>query len=318
LYFTGSKSHNIKLRKRAVQRDWKLNEYGLFKGKRRLAGKTEESVYQRLNLKWIPPELRESQGEIEAAESDGLPQLVELEDLRGDLHCHTQATDGADTIEAMAKAAQARKYSYLAITDHSKAVTVAKGLDEDRLKRHADEIRKTNDRMKHLWLLAGVEVDILKSGKLDLKEKALTKLDWVVAGIHSNLGLSKKQMTDRLVAAISSGVVHCISHLCCRMIGKRESIAFDVERVFEACRNNKVMLEINAQPDRLDLPDHFCRRAKEAGLTCVISTDAHKASDLDFLIQGVNVARRGWLEKKDVLNTVKAQSLRKRLKRGAR
>jgi DNA polymerase (family 10) len=315
LYFTGSKAHNIAVRKRAVKNDWKLNEYGLFKDDKRLAGKTEESVYKRVKMDWIPPELREDRGEVEAAEQGKLPRLIELKDVRGDLHAHTKASDGLNTIEEMADAARERDYEYLAITDHSKAVSVAQGLDEKRLKNHARDVRKISDSYKDLWLLAGIEVDILKSGKLDLDEKALGELDWVVGSIHSYFDLDEKKMTDRLLSAVESGVVHCLGHPTGRMIGKRQSIPFDTEKVFKACAENNVALGINAQPERLDLPDTFCQQARELGVVFAISTDAHKIAELDFIAMGVSVARRGWLEKKHVLNTWTPNKLEKFIQR---
>jgi DNA polymerase (family 10) len=315
LYFTGSKAHNTKLRSIAQDNGWKLNEYGLFKGDNRLAAKTEESVYQRLNLAWVPPELREDRGEIEAAQNGNLPDLIEVKHLRGDLHCHTTATDGADSIEAMAKAARDRGYDYLAITDHSKAVTVAGGLDNDDTRRHADEVRKVDEKLGDFMLLAGIEVDILKSGKLDLDEDLLADLDWVIASVHSSFDLSEKEMTNRLLKAIQSDVIHCIGHPFGRMIGKRDPMRFDVEAVFDACVDHGVRLEINAQPHRLDLPDFHCQRAVEAGMGLTISTDAHKASDLELIDFGVSVARRGWIEKADVLNTATRKSLSRRIVR---
>ncbi|MFW6107372.1 MAG: DNA polymerase/3'-5' exonuclease PolX [bacterium] len=316
MYFTGSKAHNIALRKRAQQKHWKLNEYGLFKDDHRLAGKTEEAVYSRLGLPWIPPELREDRGEVEAAERDEIPELVELDDIRGDLQAHTHATDGAHSIEQMAEAAADRGYAYLAITDHSKRVSMAKGLDDDATRKHADNIREVDAKLDDLWLLAGIEVDVLKSGKLDLEEKTLRDLDWVIASIHYDLNLSREKMTDRLLAAIASGVVHCLAHPLGRIIGKRDPIPIDLDKVFEACREHGVRMEINAQPDRLDLPDTYVKRALEAGVSFTIGTDAHKKSDLDFMALGVSVARRGWLEKDAVLNTRTAKQLRKAIQRG--
>jgi DNA polymerase (family 10) len=317
MYFTGSKAHNIAVRKRAQKRKWKLNEYGLFAGKRRIAGKSEEEVYKKLGLAWIPPELREDRGEVEAAEKKRLPALVEERDIRGDMHAHTDATDGRATVEEMAAAARKRGYRYLAITDHSQAVTVAHGLTAERLRRQADRVRELAARLKNFWLLAGIEVDILKDGRLDLPEKVLEGLDWVVASVHSVFEMDEAKMTERLLAAVRSGVVDCIGHPFGRLIGSRDPIRFDADRVFDACREHGVCLEINSYPDRLDLPDIFCKRAKEAGLVMVISTDAHKPADLDLMPFGVSVARRGWLEKKDVLNTATGAALRKRLqKRG--
>jgi len=313
VYFTGSKAHNITLRRRAQDHDWKLNEYGLFKGKRRLAGKTEQSVYQRLSLPWIPPELREDRGEIEAADQNALPHLIKPKHIRGDLHVHTNATDGQNTIEEMARAARDRGYEYLAITDHSKAVRVAKGLDDTRLRKHVEAIRSVNDAIRGLRLLAGVEVDILKSGKLDLNEKTLSELDWVVAAVHSHFDLSEKKMTERLLTAIRSGVIHCIAHPTGRMIGKRDPIRFDAQKVFGACAEHNVRLEIDSQPNRLDLPDTHCQDALKAGVSFTIITDAHSTAALELMLLGVNVARRGWLEKKDVLNTRTIAQLRKEL-----
>jgi len=314
MYFTGSKAHNITLRKRAQRDGLKLNEYGLFKGKKRKAGKTEEEVYGALGLPWIPPELREDRGEIDAADAGGLPDLIEPADIRGDLHAHTSATDGANTIDELVRAARGRKYAYLAVTDHSKAVTVAGGLDDDALRRHADKVRKAAAGEKRFGLLAGVEVDILKSGRLDIGEKVLADLDWVVASVHSYFHLDADAMTDRLLAAVRSGVVHCLGHPFGRLIGRRDPLRFDAERVFEACRDEGVCLEINAYPDRLDLPDVWCKRAREIGCTMVVACDVHKTSDMDFMGLGVSVARRGWLEKGDVLNTRTLSALRKWLK----
>lgn len=313
MYFTGSKPHNIALRKLVQRNKWKLNEYGLFKGNRRLAGATEEEVYAKLGLKWIPPELREDRGEIDASKQDEIPTLIESDDIRGDLHCHTKATDGANTILEMAEAARAHGYEYLAITDHSKAISVAKGFNEAKLKKHAAEIRKLNGSVKGLWLMAGVEVDILKDGTLDLDEDALAELDWVVASVHSYFELSKAAMTKRVVKAVSSGVVHCLGHAAGRIIGKRNPIDMEWDELFAACKEHGVRLEINAQPDRLDLRDNYCQRAKEAGVGFVINTDAHKQDDLEFMTFGVGVARRGWLERRDVLNTLPEAKLRQAL-----
>lgn len=311
VYFTGSKAHNILLRKLAVERDWKLNEYGLFKGDRRLAGSNEESVYHRLNLPWIPPELREDRGEVEAASNDELPNLLDPKHIRGDLQSHTQASDGNSTIEEMAQAARKRSYSYFAITDHSKRVTVANGLDDDDTLEHADNIRRVDQDLDDLWLLAGIEVDILKSGTLDLEAKTLEQLDWVVASVHYDMNMNEQKMTQRLLSAIESGLIHCLGHPTVRLLGKRDPISFDADRVFQACAEHGVFVEINAQPDRLDLPDVYCKRAREAGVRFTISTDAHKPSDLDWMPYGVDVARRGWLGRKDVINTRTTGQFRK-------
>lgn len=315
MYFTGSKAHNIAMRKRAVSRDWKLNEYGLFSGKKRLAGKTEEALYSRLGMTWVPPELRENRGEVEAAETGDLPTLVSHDDIRGDLHCHTKETDGKNEIEEMANAAKKRGYSYLAITDHSKAVSMAKGMNEKRLRKHADRIREVNDSMDRFWLMAGVEVDILRDGELDLDEDLLADLDWVVASIHYHFGLGKDRMTERVLAAVKSGVVDCIGHPLGRLIGKRDPIALDVDKVVDACAEYDVCLETSAQPERLDLPDHHCQQARQAGVRFAVSTDAHSVSDLDLMPFGLGNARRGWLTPDDVVNTSTIRQLRSWLTR---
>jgi DNA polymerase (family X) len=316
MYFTGSKAHNITLRKRAQKMDLKLNEYGLFRGEKLVAGATEEEVYKALKLKaWIPPELREDRGEIDAAEAGKLPTLIQRQDLRGDMHAHTTATDGANSIEEMVAAARKLGYQYLAITDHSKAVTVAHGLGDDAMRLHADRVWDYAAKLEKFSLLAGVEVDILKDGRLDLSEKVLENLDWVVASVHSYFEMPEDKMTERLLAAVKSGVVHALGHPFGRLIGQRDPIRFDAEKVFEACLEAGVALEINAYPDRLDLPDIYCKRAKEIGCTMVISTDSHRTVDFDLIEFGVGVARRGWLEKGDVLNTLPLASLKKRLAR---
>ncbi len=314
MYFTGSKAHNIKLRKKVQNRKWKLNEYGLFKGESLLAGKTEEAVYKRLDLKWIPPELREDRGEMEAAENNSLPELVETKDIRGDFQSHTKASDGKCTIEEMAQAARDYGLDYLAITDHSKRVTMANGLDDDRAMKHTEKIRKVNNQIKRFWLMAGIEVDILKNGKLDLSGKTLSEMDWVVGSAHYDRNMSRKDMTNRLVSALETGLVHCLGHPFGRIIGKRDAIAFDLDKVIQACIENDVWVEINAQPDRLDLPDTYCKRAKEAGAKFVISTDAHSSEGFHCIPFGVNVARRGWLAKEDILNTRTITQLKKELK----
>lgn len=311
LYFTGSKAHGVRLRRIAQDKGWKLNEYGLFDGKRRIAGETEEDMYRRLGMPWIPPELREDRGEVEAALEDALPRLVEARQIRGDLHCHTDATDGSAGLPEMVEAARERGIRYLAITEHSRSVTMAHGLDASRLAQHAARIREIDAEHDDIRVLAGIEVDILKDGGLDLPDSALADLDWVVASVHYNMGQDEETMTRRLVRAIGSGLVSCLGHPLCRLIGRRDPIAFDAERVFRACAEQGVFLEINSQPQRLDLPDTWCRQAKEAGCRFVISTDAHKPEDLDLRDLGAAVARRGWLERDDVANTRTAKAFTK-------
>ena len=310
MYFTGSKAHNIAVRKRAVQKDWKLNEYGLMSGEKRLAGKTEEAIYKRLAMSWVPPELREDRGEVEAAEEDRLPELVNRDEIRGDLQSHTNETDGSNTIAEMAGAAVEAGYEYFAITDHSQAVSVANGMDEDRLRAHAEAIREVDEGLDDLWLMAGVEVDILKDGGLDLAEDVLEEVDWVMGSIHYQFNLSEEKMTERLLRGIRSGLIDSLAHPTVRIIGRREPIAYDMEKVFEACAENGVCIEINGQPDRLDLPDIYCKQALEAGVTFTLGTDAHQRNNLDFMQYAVNVARRGWLEKDNVLNTRTVGELR--------
>ena len=311
IYFTGSKAHNIELRQRALRRDLKLNEYGLYQGDRRVAGRTEESVYRRLGLPWIPPELREAEGEIDAAERRELPALLEIGDLRGDLHCHTTASDGRNTIEQMAAAARARGYRYLAITDHSKLLRIANGLDEERLREHAARIREVDAALDRFWLLAGVEVDILPDGTLDLDHACLDELDWVVASLHSALDQGERAITDRVVAAISSGVVDCIGHPFARRLDRRGPVKLDFERVVAACVEHGVALEVNGQPHRVDLPWNYCKAARQAGVKLVLSTDAHRIGELDYMEYAVGEARRGWVEKGDVINTMSLSELRR-------
>jgi DNA polymerase (family 10) len=311
MYFTGSKAHNIRVRRVAQDRGWKLNEYGLFKGDHRLAGKTEKAVYARLDMSWVAPELREDRGEVDAAREGNLPRLIDGDDVHGDLQSHTTASDGKHSIKEMAEAAREYGFDFLAITDHSKRVTMANGLDDDRARKHADAIHEVDSNMKRFWLLAGIEVDILKSGKLDLKENTLEAMDWVVASVHYDRQMSRKAMTDRIVKAVGSGVVHCLGHPLGRIIGRRDPIAVDMDRVIEACIENDVAVEINCQPDRLDLPDNYCRDARDAGVTFTLGTDSHSTDGFRLMPLGVNVARRGWLRKADVLNTKTITELRK-------
>jgi DNA polymerase (family 10) len=257
--------------------------------------------------------MREDRGEVELARNGSLPRLIECGDVRGDLQCHTTASDGRNSITEMAEAAREHGFDFLAITDHSKRVTMAGGLDDDRVKRHADAIRKQDDSMRGFWLLAGIEVDILKSGRLDLKDRTLEDLDWVLASIHHDLGMSRKAMTERVLTAIRSGLIHCFGHPLGRLIGKRNPIALDMDEVFAACVENNVCLEINCQPERLDLPSNYCQNARAAGVRFTLGTDAHSTSDFRLMPLGVTVARRGWLRKGDVVNTLTSAELRKRL-----
>ena len=302
-YFTGSKAHNIAVRERGVVRGLKVNEYGVFKGERRIAGRTEEEVYRSVGLPYIEPELREGRGEIEAAEKRRLPRLVTLADIRGDLHAHTLASDGRNSIADMAKAAKAKGYAYLAISDHSKHVTVAHGLDARRLARQLDEIDRVNQNLGRFRLLKSAEVDILEDGRLDLPDSLLERLDFAICAIHSQFALSVAQQTERIVRAMDNPHFSILAHPTGRLINERPGYHLDMERVMRAAKERGCVLEINAQPDRLDLDDVNARLAKELGLKLAVSTDAHSAAQLALMRFGVDQARRAWLGPDDVLNT---------------
>jgi DNA polymerase (family 10) len=315
-YFTGSKAHNIALRTRAVKMGIKLSEYGVFdRSERRLGGETEEEVFRSVGLPFVPPELREGAGEIEAAEQGRLPRLVEEGDLQGDLHVHSSASsDARSGLEELADAARALGRRYLGITDHSRARP--RGLDVRRLAESAAQVRRLDARLGgRPHLLAGVEVDILPSGALDLPEAALARLDLVVAAVHSRLHDPPERATERVVRALRSGAVQVLAHPTGRQIGSREGSALDLSRVLQVAREEGVALEVNAMPERLDLTDVGCRMAREAGVPVAISSDAHQAAHLANLRYGVWVARRGWLEAKDVWNALPLAELRRRLAR---
>jgi DNA polymerase (family 10) len=306
LYFTGSKEHNVTLRGRALKMGWTLNEYALttLKGEKYVAGATEEEIYAKLKLDYIPPELRENGGEIDAAEHHKLPHLIELKDIRGDLQMHTTASDGKNSIEEMGNAARNLGYEYIALTDHSKAVTVANGMDEKRTLEQIKKIRDAQTRVSGIRLLAGIEVDILKTGKMDLDNEVLAQLDCVVASVHSFMQMERTEMTERLLAAIENPYVQIIAHPTGRLLLRREPFDYDMEKILEACRKNGIAMECNSYPDRLDLRDSYLRMARDRGVKIVISTDSHNALNLPFMKYGVTTARRGWIEKKDVINTL--------------
>ena len=306
LYFTGSKAHNVGLRGRALDMGWTLNEYALttVKGGKVVAGKTEEEIYAKLGLDYIEPELREMTGEIEAAEAHKLPQLIQLGDIRGDLQMHTTASDGRNSIEEMGEAAKKLGYEYIALTDHSKAVTVANGMDDKRTLAQIKKIRTAQERVPGIRLLAGIEVDILKNGSLDLSNEVLAQLDVVVASIHSFMNLDREAMTDRILAAIENPYTQIIAHPTGRLLLRRESFEYDMEKILNAAKKNGVAVECNAYPDRLDLNDVHLRMARERDVKVVISTDAHSTTHFRMMKYGVITARRGWLEKKHVLNTL--------------
>jgi DNA polymerase (family 10) len=314
-YFTGSKEHSIQRRRRAMERGLKINEYGVFRGARRVAGRTEEDVYEAIGLPWIAPELREARGEIELALEGRLPKLVELEDLRGDLHLHTTATDGRASLEEMVAAAKARGHAYIAITDHSKRVTMARGLDARRLRQHWKAIDKLAGKVKGITLLKGVELDILEDGRLDLPDDVLAEADWVVASIHYGQNQPREKITRRLLNAIKCPHVHAIAHPTGRLLGKRKGYDVDLAAVFQAAAEYGCLLELNSQPDRLDLDDMALMAATERGVGIVINTDAHSVEELGNMQFGVYQARRAGLEAQDVANTRSLAQFRKLLKR---
>jgi len=314
-YFTGSKAHNIAIRRLGLARGLKINEYGVFRGSRRIAGETEESVYAAVELPYIEPELREEQGEIEAARRDELPRLVTLADLRGDLHAHTVATDGRATLREMALAAKARGLQYLAITEHSRRVAMAHGLDPARLARQGDEIERLNLELSGITLLKGIEVDILEDGSLDLPDATLAKLDLVVGAVHSKFNLPRARQTERILAAMERPAFSILAHPTGRLIEERAPYDVDMAAIVRKAKRRGVFLELNAHPDRLDLTDVHCRMAKDEGVPVAVSSDAHAVDGFEMLRYGIGQARRGWLEKDDVLNTRGLAELRRLLRR---
>jgi DNA polymerase (family 10) len=311
MYFTGSKEHNVALRSRALKMGFTLNEYALsrLKDEKPVASRTEEEIYKKLGLAWIPPELRENTGEIEAAESGRLPHLIAVKDIRGDLQMHTTASDGKNSILEMAQAAKALGHEYIAFTDHSKAVTVANGLDEKRMRAHIQAIRAAQKEIDGIRLLASCEVDILKDGSLDMDAEVLSQLDTVLCSIHSYMNLDRAAMTERILAALENPYTQIIAHPTGRLLLRRDSFDYDMELILKTARQHGVALECNSHPERLDLRDTHLRMAKEAGVKIVISTDAHSTANLSLIEFGVRTARRGWLEPGDVLNTLPCDKL---------
>ncbi len=314
VYFTGSKDFNIKLRQLAIKKGLKVNEYGVFKGERSVAGVTEEEVFKALGMEYVEPELREDSGEVELALKGALPELISLEDIKGDLHVHSSWSDGQETIQTMALAAKKRGYSYVAITDHSQSLRIAGGLDLAALKKKKKEIEKVNAGLTGIRVLFGTEADIDSEGGIDYPDAVLKDFDIVVAALHTGFRQSAGQITKRLVAACRNPHVHVIAHPTGRLWGEREAYALDMEEVFKVAAESGTCLEINSYPKRLDLNDVHVRRAKEAGVRIVINTDSHVAGQLEHMRLGVAVARRGWLTKKDVLNTLPLDNLLKSLK----
>lgn len=314
-YFTGSKAHNIAVRRLALKRRLKINEYGVFRRKRRIAGRTELDVLASVGLPWIPPELREHRGEIEAARAGRLPRLVELGDLRGDLQMHTTYTDGKNTLAEMVEACAGRGYEYIAITDHTKAVRVAGGLTKAGFHKQSREIDAIRKKVSGLVILKGAEVDILDDGSLDLDDETLGELDLVIVSVHSRFNMPKAAMTRRIVRALKHPRVHILGHPTGRLLGKRDPYAVDMEQIVRVAADYGVMLEINAQPDRLDLIDLHVAMARQAGVKLVIGTDAHRVEELGCMRYGVDQARRGWCEAKDIGNTRSLEGFRKLIER---
>ena len=314
-YFTGSKSHNIAVRKLGMARKLKLNEYGVYRGEKRIAGRTEREVFRSVGLNYIEPELREDRGEIEAARSGRLPKLIVRTDLRGDLHSHTDATDGRDTLEEMARAAHALGYEYLAITDHSKHVSVAHGMDRKRLAAQFKAIEALNAKLKDIRILKSMEVDILDDGSLDMPDEVLADMDLVVAAVHYRLDLPRNRQMTRILRAMDNRHVSILAHPSGRLINERSSMDLDMEQVLRHAKATGCCLEVNAQPERLDLDDVHCKLAKEMGVKLTISSDAHSTDGLELIRHGVDQARRGWLEPEDVVNTLPLRKLLAALKR---
>ena len=306
-YFTGNKDHNIKLRKIAIKKGYKLNEYGLFRGKKQIAGRDEKEIYEKLGLAWIPPEIRNNLNEIEAGQENKIPRLVELRDIKGDLQVHSNWSDGSNSIEEMAMAAKKIGYQYTAITDHTKDLAMTGGSDEKRLLKQMSEIDKINEKLfkkGNFRILKGAEVNIRKDGSLDIKDEVLEKLDIVGAAVHSSFNLSKEEQTKRLIRAMENLHIDIIFHPSGRLLGQRPGIELDWDEIFKAAKETGTILEINAQPSRLDLNDDNIRRAKNMGIKLSVGTDAHSTAELSYNIYGISQARRGWAEKNDIINTM--------------
>ncbi|MDP1783914.1 MAG: DNA polymerase/3'-5' exonuclease PolX [Sulfuricurvum sp.] len=313
-HLTGSKAHNIELRKIASKRGIKINEYGVFIGEQKIASNSETALYKALSMPYIAPELRENQGEIEAAFNNTLPYLIQSSQIRGDLHVHTAYSDGMNTLEEMATAAQAKGYEYLAITDHTRHLHIAHGLDENRVLEQLEQIDRLNGSLEGIRLLKSAEVDILSDGTLDLSDTVLKQLDFAVCAVHYRFNISKKEQTYRILKAMENPYFTILAHPTGRLLGLREPYELDMEAIIKECAHRGIILELNSQPDRLDLNDTHCRMAKEAGVKIAVSTDAHSTHDLELMEMGIGQARRGWLEKKDVINTRSLPALMKILR----
>jgi DNA polymerase (family 10) len=317
LYFTGSQAHNVHLREMAVRMGLKINEYGVFQVKddKKIAGEEEEEIYRILGLPYIMPELREDRGEFEAAQNKGLPNLVEISDIKGDFHIHTIDSDGINTIEEMAVAARQMGYQYIAITDHSQSLHIAGGLDEQRLLEQIKIIEQVNQKIDGVTVLKGIEVDIKSDGTLDISDKVLQKLDIVIAAIHSGLRQERKKLTERLKKAMENPLVDIIAHPTGRIIGYREAYDIDIQEIIQIAARTNTVLEINASPERMDLNDIYTRSAKEQGVLLAIGSDSHQISTLDNMYYGITIARRGWLEKENLLNALPLDKIKSILKK---
>jgi len=313
-YFTGSKEHNVALRSLAKEKEMKLSEYGVYRGEKSIAGETEKEIYNILGLDWIPPELRENRGEIAAAKNQTLPKLISIEDIKGDLHCHSTYSDGSATIREMAIAAKKLGYAYFAVTDHSKAVTIANGLDEKRLLEQITEIDEIRRENPGILILKGIEVDILADGTLDLDDEVLSRLDFVIAAIHSRLSMNSEEMTERITAAIKNPYVRCVAHPTGKLTGERVPYEVNFSKIILAARENDVALEINSSPHRLDMDEIYTHQAKKAGVRICINTDSHSPEGLLAMRYGINVARRAWCEGKDILNAMPLDKIKSLLK----
>jgi len=317
-YFTGSKEHNIVTRKIAIEKGLKLSEYGLFKGEKMIAGKTEEEVYKALGLPYIEPELRENEGEVEAGLNSKLPKIIEIKDIKGDLHCHSNWDGGENSIEEMADIAIKKEYEYIGISDHTKFLRIENGLNEKQLLEQNEEIKKLNKKFQdsgsNFKILHGCETNILNDGSVDIKDEVLEKLDYVIAGVHSNLKMQKKEMTERLINAMKNSNIDIISHPTGRLINRREEYQIDLDKILEVAKETSTILEINSSPYRLDLNSLNIRRAKELGIKMVINTDSHQKEQLVLMEYGVSQARRGWAEKEDIINTNSFENLLKYFK----
>lgn len=312
-YFTGNKDHNIITRKIAIEKGLKLSEYGVFKGKKMIAGKTEEEVYKAIGLPWMEPELRENEGEIEAALKGKLPKIVGYKDIKGDLHCHSNWDGGENSIEEMAQASMDMGYEYIGISDHTKFLRIENGIDEKQLLAQHEEIKKINEKLKNRGIkfrvLHGCEANIMLDGTIDIKDEVLAKLDYVIAGVHSALKQEKPKMTERLVKAMKNPNVDIISHPTGRLIGRRDEYLVDFDKLLKTARETGTILEINSSPDRLDLRDLYIRRAKNEGVKMLINTDSHQKEQLSLIEYGIAQARRGWAEKEDIINTNSVEKL---------